>query len=239
MLPKEIHSLVQHQIIISAGRPSLHRGGSVRHILMKKTLLAGIAVLSVLSASAAHAGQRPHVVVGKPKIVYTTIRGAMFPPPKYDKPYDGELEIRFFSSSEDVRGACPSTHSDAACASHSVDGKKCWIMMGTEDVIKSKGFAYAFALRHELAHCNGWKHPNTTDGKKFNVGDKWDEAEGAKWVAANTKVSMPKLPALTRILPASPPVVCVTPDWQPEPCKERESKDIWSTARPLQKSDVR
>jgi len=213
--------------------------GSVRYILMKKTLLAGIAVLSVLSASAAHAGQRAHVVVGKPKIVYTTIRGAMFPPPKYDKPYDGELEIRFFSSSEDVRGACPSTHSDAACASHSVDGKKCWIMMGTEDVIKSKGFAYAFALRHELAHCNGWKHPNTTDGKKFNVGDKWDEAEGAKWVAANTKVSMPKLPALTRILPASPPVVCVTPDWQPEPCKERESKDIWSTARPLQKSDVR
>lgn len=56
-----------------------------------KLLLAGVAALSVLSASAAHAGQRPHVVVGKPKIVYTTIRGAMFPPPKYDKPYDGEL----------------------------------------------------------------------------------------------------------------------------------------------------
>ena len=52
--------------------------GSVRYILMKKTLLAGIAVLSMLSASAAHAGQRAHVVVGKPKIVYATIRGAMF-----------------------------------------------------------------------------------------------------------------------------------------------------------------
>jgi hypothetical protein len=39
----------------------------------------------VMALRPAHAGQRPHVVVGKPKIVYTTIRGAMFPPPKYDK----------------------------------------------------------------------------------------------------------------------------------------------------------
>jgi len=56
MLPKEIHSLVQHQIIISAGRPSLHRGGSVRHILMKKTLFAGITAL-FLTTGTAHAAE--------------------------------------------------------------------------------------------------------------------------------------------------------------------------------------
>ena len=67
---------------------------------MKRLLLAGTAALSVLTASAAHAGQRAHVVTGKPRIITTTIRGALFPPPKYDKPYDGELEIIFFSNTE-------------------------------------------------------------------------------------------------------------------------------------------
>src|SRR5262249_16144998 len=175
-----------------------------------KLLLTSIAALSVLATSAGHAGQRSYVV-GKPKIVTTIIKGLLLPPPKYDKPYEGELEIRFFSNIEDIRGACPGTHSEVACAFPLADLKKCWIMMGTEDAIKRRGYGYAFVLRHELAHCNGWKHPNTTDGKRFSVGEKWDEAE--KWVAANTKTPMPTLPVLTRILPAYPPLVCVTPDW--------------------------
>jgi len=59
---------------------------------MKAAIIAGCVSLSVLSiASAAHTAQRPHVVVGKPKIITRTIPGALMPPPKYDKPYDGEL----------------------------------------------------------------------------------------------------------------------------------------------------
>jgi len=138
---------------------------------MKKTLLAGIAALSVLGAPAAHAA--PRVVVGKPRIIITTIRGSMFPPPKYDKPYEGELEIIFFSNSADVKAACPNTSTDTACATHSVDLKRCWIHMGTEEVIKREGGNYTFTLRHELAHCNGWKHPNTTNGRKFKAGEVW------------------------------------------------------------------
>ena len=195
-----------------------------------------ICALVLLASMPAYA--RPQVVVGKPRIVTVTIRGSMLPPPKYDKPYEGELEIVFFSNSEDIKKVCPDLHTETACSSHSDDLKKCRIHIGTEDMIKRIGGAYAFTLRHELAHCNGWKHPNTTDGRRFKVGETWDAAEGAKWVAANTKVPMPKLPTSTRILPASPPVVCVTPDWKPEPCKDRELKDVWSTARPLQKSDI-
>jgi len=192
---------------------------------MKKLLLTGIAALSVLAASAAHAGQRPRVIVGKPRIITTTIKGVMLPPPKYDKPYDGELEIVFFSNSEDVKQACFG-HDDAACAARSVDGKKCWIRMLSENAMKHKGENYAFALRHELGHCNGWKHPNSTNGRKFSAGDKWDEAEGAKWIAENTKMPVPKLPASTRVLPASPPVICVTPDWQKEPCESRKAAAV-------------
>src|SRR5262249_34355468 len=104
---------------------------------------------------------------------------------------------------------------------------KCLIFIATEDVMKRKGMTYAFALRHELAHCNGWKHPNSAEGKTFHLGDAWDKAEGGKWIAANTKVSMPKLPASTQTLPASPPTICVTPDWKPVPCESRKATTPW------------
>jgi hypothetical protein len=171
----------------------------------------------------------PHAVVGKPRIITTTVRGALFPPSQYDKPYDGELEIRFFSNAEDLEQACKGVDTHTACTTVSVDHKKCWIFTETEDVIRRKGWTYAFVLRHELAHCNGWKHPNTTDGQKFKVGEAWDKAEGGKWIAVSTKVSMPKLPAITRMLPASPPVVCVTPDWKPEPCAQR-AMPAWASS---------
>jgi hypothetical protein len=182
---------------------------------MKKILLAGVAAL-LLVTGAAHAGQRNHVVVRQ-----IMIPSGLLPPPKYDKPYNGELEIRLFSNVADVQQVCINSHSDTGCTMLSADHKHCWIFLASEDILKRKGRNYAFVLRHELAHCNDWKHPNTTEGKKFNLGDTWDKAEGAKWIAANTKMPMPKFPASTRILPAPPPVVCVTPDWKPEPCASR------------------
>jgi hypothetical protein len=190
---------------------------------MKKLLLtAGIAALSVL-ASAAQAGQR--VVVDKPRTVARIIQGSLMPPPQYDKPYDGELEIRLFSTPADLEGACKDINTKAACTYPSLDHKRCIIHMGTEELIKRKGGSYAFSLRHELAHCNGWKHPNSLEGEHFKIGQKWDKAEGAKWIAADTRMPMPTLPKLTRILPASP-VVCVTPDWQKEPCESRKAAAV-------------
>lgn len=200
---------------------------------MKKLFLIGIAALSVLSASAAHAGQRDHVVVRQ-----VMIPTGLLPPPQYDKLYDGELEIRFFSSAADVDQACKSMGEGIGCIWSSDDHKHCRMILATEDLAKRKGKNYAFVLRHELAHCNGWTHPKTTEGRHFNLGERWDKAEGGKWIAANTKMPMPTLSVSTRILPASPPVICVTPDWKPEPCKDREPRDIWSTARPFQKSDI-
>jgi hypothetical protein len=49
-----------------------------------------VTFLMVSTALPVHA--RPQVVVGKPKIVYFKI--SLFPPPKYDVPYEGNLEIR-------------------------------------------------------------------------------------------------------------------------------------------------
>ena len=133
---------------------------------MKKLLLTSIAALSVL-ASAAHA--RPHI--------------NLLPPPQYDKQYDGELEMQRISTQEEIDRICKGT-SHYACTLRSHNGKRCWIFIATDDVLKSQGMHYAFALRHELAHCNGWNHPppNALKGKHFQAGDTWNEAEGAKWI---------------------------------------------------------
>ena len=211
-------------------------GSAVQHVdcrkmAMKGLFLAGVAALSVLSASAAHSGPRPQVIVGKPRIITTTIVGLLSPPPKYDKPYEGELEIVFFSYEEDLLGACKGLGSGThACTLASLDHKKCSIYASSEEFMKRKRRNYAFMMRHELAHCNGWKHPKDTNGKRFNVGDRWDEAEGGKWVAATTKASMPSLPVSTRILLASPPIICITPDWKQEPCAKRQG-GTWAYSR--------
>ena len=209
---------------------------------MKKLLIicaTATAMWSLLMLDGRPAHAVPRVVVGKPKIVTRTVTGLLAPPPKYDKPYEGELEIVFFQIKKTWTRLVSSRRGVHACASRTPDGKKCFIFASSEEFIKRKDRNYAFMLHHELAHCNGWRHPEDTNGKRFTIGDTWKEAEGAKWVVASTKASMPKLPASTRALPASSPVVCVTPEWKPEPCNDRATKDVWATARPLQKKDLR
>jgi hypothetical protein len=142
-----------------------------------------------------------------------------------------------FSTEADLKQACKLPNLGSACTFPSVDHQRCRIFIATKDVIKRDGVDYAFVLRHELAHCNGWKHPPKPP-KTVTLGQKWYEAEGGKWVRKGTVTPMPKLPVSTKELPAYPPVVCITPDWKPEPCENRKPKDVWSTARPFQKSDL-
>jgi hypothetical protein len=158
---------------------------------MKKTLLTGIAALFLATGTAQAISPGEHMT--------------MFPPAQYDKPYDGELEIRRFSTEEELRQACHDS-SIIVCTARTSDGH-CHMFIMTDDLLKVKGFNYALALRHELAHCNGWPkdHP------------------GGKWVRVDTRVEMPKLPASTKELPAYPPIVCVTPDWKSESCKSRNT----------------
>jgi hypothetical protein len=181
------------------------------------TLIVMAALLIATTILTAHAASRP-----QPKIVRTPVRGALYPPPQYDKPYEGELEIMYFSDAEYIERICNVGPKVYGCASPPrPDRKTCKLFVSSEALAKRQGRDFALMLRHELAHCNGWKHPESTNGRKFSPGEKWAEAEGAIFIPINTKKPMPKLPATTKILPASPPVVCVTPEWKPEPCKDR------------------
>src|SRR5262249_25631909 len=162
---------------------------------MKKLLLTGIAALSVLSAPAAHARMQTSM-----------------PPAEYDKPYTGELIIRRLTTEQDVRDACPKAFKASQTRFSGCTVRKetrCEFYIASDRALKALGMSYALVLRHELAHCNGWP---------------WDHPGGKK-VPIDTSVEMPKLPPSTKELPAYPPTVCVTPEWNQEPCKDR--KPYW------------
>jgi hypothetical protein len=167
---------------------------------MKKLLLASVAALSVLGASAAHADGR--------NLTMTTL-----PPPEYDKPYTGELSILRFSTDEEIRRSCKGNGMGIACSSRSPDGSQCSVLIAANNILKARHFNYAVALRHELGHCNGWRHP---EGK---AGD-------GRIVPMNDPVKMPVLPASTKEMPVYPPLACVTPDWKPEPCNKRNERPV-------------
>src|SRR5262252_4011865 len=82
--------------------------------LMKKELLAGIAML-LLATGAAHAktSKLPTVKV----IQFMT----SLPPAEYDKPYTGELTIRRLATEQEIHTICPNygdTSHYTACAKH-------------------------------------------------------------------------------------------------------------------------
>jgi len=143
--------------------------------------------------------------------------GFFLPPAEFDKPYPGELTIQRVATERDVQDVCPSINFKAhskrgpatACSSVNKDRSRCYIVIVSDRILKALRTSYAFALKHELGHCNGW------------AGDH----KGGKLVPMETRVAMPTLPASTKYLPEYPPVVCIAPDWKPEPCDSR--KPFW------------
>jgi len=181
-------------------RPSpIHGLGMRRHIhdwdfygvtFMKKALLTSIAALFLTGA--AHA--KEHI----PADWYNWL-----PPAEYDKPFTGKLIIRRFETEEEIAQICKGT-SRVACTARSIDHKTCYLFIANDDVIRRNRGSYAFTVRHELGHCNGWTQNH----------------EGKRQAPINS-VGMPTLPKDVEILPSYPPIVCVTPDWKQEPCKSR------------------
>src|SRR5262249_29811334 len=172
----------------------LRQGGPLHRLVdqynaAKVKLAIAIAAL-LMATSAAHAAQR-QVVVTKTRMVPIWLA----PPPAYDKPYEGNLEIKLFASFADLQIACKGAAGGevGACAGWSLDHKTCMISAMSEQLTRQQGRNYAFMLRHELAHCNGWKHAFTYTDRKLKVGD--SEPDGSKWLPSSTKMAMPTLPA--------------------------------------------
>ena len=169
-----------------------------------RALLISAALL--LATGTAHAGER-------------LIPGMWMPPAEFDKPYTGELTILRMATEQDIRDACPDPDWEksfqgrsTACTRVAPPREQCWILIVSDQALKARHQNYAAVLRHELAHCNGWP----VDHK------------GGKPVAIKDLViTMPQLPSSTKILPAYPPLVCMTPDWKSEPCASRRNEEVY------------
>jgi len=84
----------------------------------------------------------------------------MLPPQELDHKYDGKLEIEHLPEkaiyAKCAPAAKPNRSPPIACARRY--GENCWIWIMHRDDIERLGWNYDFVMRHELAHCNGWRH---------------------------------------------------------------------------------
>ena len=153
---------------------------------MHKTLLAGVTVL-LLVTGAAHTKER---VIRLPTVTVTRWYGFL-QPLKYDKPYTGKLIIRRLETEEEIVTICPKANTKTACAMHSVDLSVCYLFIANDKVPKKYDTSYAFALRHELGHCNGWSA----------------EHENKRKVLTDSVKTMPTLPEDTLVLSFYQPIL--------------------------------
>jgi hypothetical protein len=84
----------------------------------------------------------------------------LLPPAEYDHDYDGEL-LLVRMAAEDISIVCkralaPGQTLTLGC-SQSI-GRSCRVMIAKDEELKQHGLDYDIVYRHEVGHCNGWKH---------------------------------------------------------------------------------
>jgi len=162
---------------------------------MKKLFLAAVAITALLTPGQAAQGRWINFL----------------PPAEYDVPYKGELTIWMVNSPKDIPLYCSQDTAKLACAYANKDRSRCMIYLLRPELRTGYGMmSFAFVLRHELGHCNGSALGDPTH-------------KGWRKVPADTKVKTPELPLGTMIMRAAPPIVCLTPEWNEEPCANRHS----------------
>jgi hypothetical protein len=87
----------------------------------------------------------------------------VLPPKEFDHEYDGILTIQYYSA-EDIYHLCRNAARQRpgrpmACTYRNWVGPgTCRIHMMSRDELEKYGCSYEIILRHEIGHCNGWRH---------------------------------------------------------------------------------
>lgn len=76
------------------------------------------------------------------------------PPAEYDRPYEGTLEI-VYADPKEIASLCGLTGIVKACAMTSPG--HCRIIFPIDTGLYPYK-ALGYLMRHEIAHCNGWRH---------------------------------------------------------------------------------
>jgi hypothetical protein len=118
-----------------------------------KYLLATAAVLALTSVSATGAERyQPNEA-----ILHT-----ISPPAEYDKPFVGKVEELIAKDHEELKVFCrglPVIGCAIRWPASEYSPAVCLIYLAPDEVIRKYGFTTELIRRHEIAHCNGWRHP--------------------------------------------------------------------------------
>jgi hypothetical protein len=88
-------------------------------------------------------------------------RHRMLPPEHYDHPYNGELKIVRHETLADIQAACPTIAAPLACAKV-LSASQCEIHLPPDYMYPRYSVTADVIMRHEIGHCNGWKHDPET-----------------------------------------------------------------------------
>lgn len=114
----------------------------------------------------------------------------LVPPPEYDPyihPYKGRLtEVTVTDRNDMNKKYCAGNIAPLGCAANYPEEGACWIYILSAELLKPSKITVEEVRRHELAHCNGWKHP-----KPKMVLSKEDEERLFKLKAGETHIVKP------------------------------------------------
>jgi hypothetical protein len=131
----------------------------IRYLTLALALLASSPATAQPIPERTPMGRTTDVVYEPPKNYVN-----MLPPAQYDKPYTGKLTITRVDTKEAIAVMCPDSEWGCAvppgrtCMGCAVPpDRRCDIYIANDEILKTHHhLTYAFALRHELGHCNGW-----------------------------------------------------------------------------------
>jgi len=124
--------------------------------------------------------------------LYTARFGHQMPPEKYDFPYDDPLFIQGGYDPDELNQVCPGTGEVPGilgCADSKyryTEGRTgCFIRLAREDLIISAGLTLNLVIRHEIGHCNGWRHRPGWQHRPYPEEEEWwrkkDEKAAEAW----------------------------------------------------------
>ena len=125
---------------------------------MKTSAFVAVIAALLLATGTANAWQRA-----------LSFQEQFLPPKEFDHEYTGALTIFKDLKSEDLPAGCQKAVAEMkrpdllpealACSTANHFGPDtCAIWIVGKDIIEYEGWDYDIIMRHEIGHCNGWRH---------------------------------------------------------------------------------
>ena len=88
------------------------------------------------------------------KVKYKPINDErILPPAEFDHEFNGAVVVTRVDE-QGIKAQCPKTFTGCSFSK----GETCYVWIVYDDILNYQRYSYDVVLRHEISHCNGWKH---------------------------------------------------------------------------------